>query len=259
VPACQITTYYYVGFAYVMMRRYADTIRTYNNSLLYMQRIRQMFQAKSYQNDQVNKQTDQMYTMLAVCLVLHPQSIDESINAVLQDRKFSEKISRMQNGDLKEFESCFLFACPKFLSPVMPTLGLDGSAAPDPAQEPLNIQKTIFLQEVAQQIYLPTIRSFLKLYTTMPISKLSAFMETDATALSECLLCFKHKMHNVVWTKGISSLDGEFQAGSEVDFYIDKDMVHIADTKVGRRYGDYFIRHIHIMEELHRTLRGLKF
>ena len=111
VPACQITTYYYVGFAYVMMRRYADAIRTYQNSLLYVQRMRQMFQAKSYQNDQViestqpeifwlgyftsiglfanfysdffilqvNKQTEQMYTMLAVCLVLHPQSIDESI------------------------------------------------------------------------------------------------------------------------------------------------------------------------------------
>ena len=42
-----------------------------------------------------------MYTMLAVCLVLHPQSIDESINSVLQDRKFAEKISRMQAGDLK--------------------------------------------------------------------------------------------------------------------------------------------------------------
>ena len=46
---------------------------------------------------------------------------------------------------------------------------------------------------------------------------------------------------------------------SQVDFYIDKDMVHIADTKVGRRYGDYFIRHIHIMDELHRALKSLKF
>jgi len=255
VPACQITTYYYVGFAYVMMRRYADGIRTYTNALLYIQRMRQMFQAKSYQNDQVNKQTDQMYTMLAVCLVLHPQSIDESINSVLQDRKYAEKVSRMQQGDLKEFENSFLFACPKFLSPVPPAL----DAPPDPNQEPLHIQKTIFLQEVGQQIYLPTIRSFLKLYTTMPVSKLAAFMDIDQTVLMECLLCFKHKMYNVVWSKGISSLDGEFQAGSEVDFYIDKDMVHIADTKVGQRYGDYFIRQIHIMEELHRAMKKLKF
>jgi len=42
-----------------------------------------------------------MYTMLAICLVLHPQSIDESINSVLQDRKYADKISRMQQGDLK--------------------------------------------------------------------------------------------------------------------------------------------------------------
>ncbi|MDK2413600.1 hypothetical protein QHH03_31395, partial [Aphanizomenon sp. 202] len=38
VPACQITTYYYVGFAYMMMRRYADAIRTFSNILVYIQR-----------------------------------------------------------------------------------------------------------------------------------------------------------------------------------------------------------------------------
>jgi len=61
----------------------------------------------------------------------------------------------------------------------------------------------------------------------MPISKLAAFMETDQTALMECLLCFKHKMHNVVWSKGISSLDGEFQAGSEVRFYCNYEILAI--------------------------------
>lgn len=45
----------------------------------------------------------------------------------------------------------------------------------------------------------------------------------------------------------------------QVDFYIDKDMIHVADTKVGQRYGDYFIRQIHIMEELHRAMKKLKF
>lgn len=29
-------------------------------------------------------------------------------------------------------------------------------------------------------------------------------------------------MKNVVWTKGTSGLEGEFQSASEVDFYIDK-------------------------------------
>lgn len=93
----------------------------------------------------------------------------------------------------------------------------------------------------------------------MPLEKLAGFMELDETTLMECLLCFKHKMHNIVWSKGVSSLEGEFQAGSEVDFYIDKRMIHIADTKVGRRYGDYFIRQIHQFEELGRGLKSLRF
>lgn len=30
-----------------------------------------------------------------------------------------------------------------------------------------------------------------------------------------------------------------------------QDMIHIADTKVARRYGDFFIRQIHKFEEVH--------
>ena len=44
VPGCQISMYYYVGFAYMMMRRYADAIRTFSNILLYIQRTRGLFQ-----------------------------------------------------------------------------------------------------------------------------------------------------------------------------------------------------------------------
>ena len=46
VPGCQITMYYYVGFAYMMMRRYADAVRTFSNILLYIQRTRGLFQVR---------------------------------------------------------------------------------------------------------------------------------------------------------------------------------------------------------------------
>jgi hypothetical protein len=38
----------YSRFAYMMMRRYADAIRTFSNILLYVQRTKQMFQVESY-------------------------------------------------------------------------------------------------------------------------------------------------------------------------------------------------------------------
>ncbi|GFG36307.1 hypothetical protein Cfor_00835 [Coptotermes formosanus] len=224
VPACQISTSYYVGFAYMMMRRYSDAIRTFSSILLYIQRTKQLFQSRTYQNDQINKQTEQMYHLLAICLVLHPQCIDESIHQALREKNYHEKMYKMQYGELSEFESCFLFACPKFLSPAPPPLDATGDY--DYVKEAIKHQTQVFMDEVRQQKMLPTIRSYLKLYTTLPLSKLATFMgqgsqdenrdlKKEIEALIIHLLCFKHKMKNVVWTKGTSGLEGKFQSGSE--------------------------------------------
>lgn len=270
VPACQISTSYYVGFAYMMMRRYSDAIRTLSSALLYVQRTKQLFSSRSYQNDQINKQTDQMYNLLAICLVLHPQCVDESIQQVLREKNYHEKMYKMQYGDLGEFESCFTFACPKFLSPSPPPI--DATTTNNYSRDAVKYQTQVFMDEVKQQKMLPTIRSYLKLYTTLPLAKLAAFMSAarsgtaggerdsarERAALAIHLLCFKHKMKNVVWTKGPSGLDGKFQSGSELDFYIDNDMIHIADTKVAHRYGDFFIRKILKFEELNRKLHHIK-
>ncbi|KAK6169058.1 hypothetical protein SNE40_020183 [Patella caerulea] len=252
VPACQITTFYYVGFAYMMMRRYQDAIRTFSNILLYIQRTKNMFLSNKPQiYDQISKVNDKMYTLLSICLTLHPMRIDESVHSQLRE-KCADKMLRMQKGDINEFEQSFSFACPKFLSPVPPNYESLGA---NYHKEPFNLQLRVFLDEVGQQILVPTIRSYLKLYTTLPVYKLAAFMDVNEDVLKTQLMCFKHKMKNVVWTKGTSGLDGEFQSASEVDFYIDKDMIHVADTKVARRYGDFYIRQIHKFDEITRTLK----
>ncbi|CAG0920680.1 unnamed protein product [Notodromas monacha] len=241
----------------MIMRRYADAIRTFSNILLYIQRTRNMFQAKNYQNDLINKQTEQMYILLSICMTLHPQLIDESLMQVLREKPHSERMAKMQRGDLQEFDVSFSFACPKFLSPLPPSAD---EMQVNFDKEPLQLQLKVFSDEVQQQLYIGTIRSYLKLYTTMPISKLANFLEMEVETLKEHLLCFKHKMRNLVSTKGcVSALDGEFESGSEVDFYIDGDMIHVADTKVSRRYGDFFIRQIHKFDELNRNLKGLPY
>lgn len=107
----------------------------------------------------------------------------------------------------------------------------------------------------------------MKLYTTLPLSKLASFMygqernnemDKNIQELRVHLMCFKHKMKNIVWTKGTSGLEGTFQSGSELDFYVDNDMIHIADTKVAPPYGDFFIRKIHKFDELNRKLQSIK-
>ena len=96
---------------------------------------------KTYQNDQINKQTDQMYVLLAMCLVLHPQRIDESLHSMLKEKNYAEKMNKMQGGDLSEFEACFTFACPKFLSPVPPPIeGIAADSSGMVHKEPLKLQ-----------------------------------------------------------------------------------------------------------------------
>lgn len=150
-------------------------------------------------------------------------------------------------------------------------------------KDPMEHQLLVFMDEVRQQKDLPTTRSYLKLYTTLPLAKLASFIDPnasddDVSKLLIRLLCFKHKMRNLVWSKGPSGLEGTFKSGSEVrlyyihtvndrlligfpflqlDFYIDDDMIHIADTKVSHRYGDFFVRKILKFNELNRKLKNI--
>lgn len=258
--ACQTTTYYYVSFAYMMMRRYTDAIRTCTSLLAYLQRAKPPINQhhKTFQQEMVEKQTDKMYTLLAICLALHPQRIDESVSTQMQE-KFGDMYGKLQRGDVNEFETQFKFVCPKFVSATPTTFDADGNLLETPKHEPIKQQLKVFMDEVTQQLPLLVIRSYLKLYKTMSIGKLAAFLETDQEKLEESLLCFKHKKQSMVCQKdSATALDGELMSGSDVDFYIDKDMIHIADTKVARRYGDYFMRQIHKFEDLYKVVKNIK-
>jgi len=250
VAACQVTTYYYVGFAYMMMRRYEDAIRTFTNVLQFVIRSKQTIATKSYQYDQIKKKTEQMYTLLCICIVLCPQRIDESVNQQLRE-KLTDKMLKMQKGDTSVFEECFSYSCPKFISPIPPNYDAPPANC---HMEPFNLQLRMFMDEVQQQSIIPVIRSYLKLYTTMSIPKLASLSDLEEDTLQTALLCFKHKQRNLTWTKGTDALEGELLSAPETDFYIDNEMIHIADTKIARRYGDFFIRQIAKIEEVNKSL-----
>jgi translation initiation factor 3 subunit L len=175
VPASQIALYYYMGFSYFMMRKYRDTVRVFSNIIVFIQRVKQHFQPKSYQFDLVVKQNDQMLYILAMVLTLYPQHVDEAVNSQLKDRRFQEDMTKLQDGDTATFKKLFLQCCPKFISPVPP----DYEALPDNYnyKAPTEHQCNLFMRELEPQLILPVIRSYLKFYTTMPVAKLASFME----------------------------------------------------------------------------------
>lgn len=50
----------------------------------------------------------------------------------------------------------------------------------------------------------------------------------------------QHKMKNIVWVGTASGLDGEFQSGSDIDFYVDKvgALVHVALRRCSESTAD---------------------
>ena len=96
VTACTVATYYYVGFCYLMLRRYPDAIRTFVAVLNLILRMRQ-FHTRSYQYDQINKTADRMYALFAICNALSPSRLDDNIANTSKER-FGDQFAKMARG-----------------------------------------------------------------------------------------------------------------------------------------------------------------
>merc|ERR1712232_1533977 len=67
IPACHVSLYYYMGFAYLMLRRYKDAIRTFSDILVFISKTSGV-NTSSYQYDQMVKKHDQMFSLLLICI-----------------------------------------------------------------------------------------------------------------------------------------------------------------------------------------------
>jgi translation initiation factor 3 subunit L len=261
VVACHITLYYYTGFVFMMMRRYSDAIKFFTQLLTYINRIKNIH-AKSYQYDDTTKKNEQIYYLLAMTLSLCPQrhGIDEVVVTSLRDR-LGDKMARLAQGEIEAYSEMFKYACPKFIS--MSTSFSSDTSTPTSVMEALELQRNVFLNEVKQQVVLPTIRSYLSLYSTITVGKLATFMETDNHNIPEnmfrmYLLRLKHKTRQLVWTGGRPS-EGERLSVSDIAFYIDKDMVYVQNSvnvasQQQRSHAQYFIDQIRYLKPCLETL-----
>ncbi len=238
VMAAHFTTYYYVGFSYMMMRRYADAIRMFSHILVYVSRTKN-FQ-KNAQYDSVSKKNDQMYALVAICVAFSPTKLDDTIHTALRE-KYGDQLVRLQRGgpeSLPLFEDLFRTACPKFISPTPPDFDV-----PDLNVDPVDHHCSIFMAEVRNTMSSPTVRSYLKLYTTMDLKKLAGFLEVEPERLRSWLLVNKQRSRQVRWAEG-ALLDGEVVNGSDLDYAMQGDLIHVSEAKVGRRLVDWYLRNL---------------
>ncbi|KAF2425306.1 eukaryotic translation initiation factor 3 [Tothia fuscella] len=238
VMDAHFTTYYYVGFSYMMMRRYADAIRMFSHILVYVSRTKNY--NKNAQYDNITKKNDQMYALIAMCVAFQPTRLDDTIHTAIRE-KYGEQFNRMQRGgpeSLPIFEEMFRGSCPKFISPTPPDFD-----NPEINVDPIEHHLAIFMDEVKNNMWSPTVKSYLKLYTTMDLKKLAGFLEVEPEKLRSQLLVNKQRSRQVRWSEGFL-LDGEVVNSSDLDYALQGDLIHVSEVKIGRRLVDWYLRNL---------------
>jgi len=246
VTAAYISLYYYAGFSYMMVRRYQDAIKMFTSVLLYISRMKQ-YHTRQYDQKTNNK----MYALLAILLHFCPKRIDEHINNILR-QDHATKVLPMQSRDsedIRETEQNFSYGCPKFVSPAPPNYDDELSLH---MNAPLSLQRKLFVKEINQQTPLPTIRSYLKLYSTIDVDNLANLLQKkhDKDTLRTYLLRFIYKNRQLQWSTGMKPNEGNWASSTNLDFYIDGEMIHVIDNTVTKRYGEVFLRHCNKLEEI---------
>jgi translation initiation factor 3 subunit L len=185
---------------------------------------------------------------------------------------------------LPAFEELFLYACPKFISANPPPYDDQeqlAAYAEDPPPEPAQHHLALFLADVRAQAAVPTLRSFLKLYTSLDAAKLAGFLDADEEEMVQQMMAVKAASRSVSRVGNEQNLlDGQMISTSDMDFVInevrpnsffarlfdvvtnpcihfvsDQNMVHISEVTVGRRFAGWFIRNT---EHAQRVLDGVK-
>lgn len=146
---------------------------------------------------------------------------------------------------LATFQEMFLHGSPRFISPNPPPYELEAddalqayAALPDASAH----QLSLFLSSVQPQLTTSTLRSFLRLYTTLGTDKLANFLNVSEEEVLEMLMVAKGAARKLTWVEG-SLLEGETVGVSDINFGIDEGHLTVAQSTTSRRYGDFFLRH----------------
>lgn len=249
VLTAHTSLYYYVGFSYLMLRRYADARDAVVDCILYYGREKfGMSPHFKLQEEGILLKIEQMYGVLALALVFSPhEELDESIKTGLFDTSKGDLYLRyVERGDVGALDQLFAECAPKFVTPSVP----DYDAKDDTHLATYNLQLRILQTEVRQRDRLQDVYSYLKMCTSITTAKLAGFLAVDEDTLATYLMNTKHKRRNKTVAESKPVSDGVWRSEAIVEFSVVKDMVQVAEHNTTRRYGQYFIGQINKFENL---------
>ena len=144
-----------------------------------------------------------------------------------------------------------------------------------------------FLNEVKQQNQLPLVRSYLKLYKSITVSKLAKFCNLSEEKVLTQLVAMNTKAYQKTHTNpgtkhsilffffiiknnilivfcyhfvGTPPMEGSYSSVTDLKYFVYGDMIHISEARAARRYGEYFMNHTlklqRVIEDLETKTHG---
>jgi translation initiation factor 3 subunit L len=212
---------------------------------------------------QLMKQYDRMICLLVVLTQLVPNALptiaDEATRRAIRDKLNKDSAvgggggggggggSNNGGGTLEDY-----FASPKFIAVHnYGTVPADAAASTTLSLTASNVpfhryQTNLFLKEAQLQLPYRTLRSYLKLYTSLPLDKLANFYDTSVDKVLPLLLSYKNRMRQLEATAASSTSPSSSSYGTAMDihYYVVGSMCHIDEPERQRRFETHFFSQI---------------
>lgn len=199
-----------------------------------------------------------MIALLAICTHLCPNisnsnHFEESIAKAIRE-KHGAQLSKEAIAEL------FVFCSPKFISPFLPDFTQPPPSMPGSGpwvENALKHQVRLLEQnELAPQSTFRELRSFLKLYTSISVSKLVSF-GNDPVSLVALKLFMRQLESNTAVVEAAAAgneattsivpswKNATYKSAMDIHYYlVDDDTVHVDEPEKERRFENYFLGQI---------------
>lgn len=282
LPICHFNVMYHIGVSNMMLKRFNEALDVFSEIILYVLRVLKPGAGSQLRQGvpaQLQRMVDKAMSLTAILMTIHPAyRMEDQVREAIET-KFSEKIRRLQVGDRSSVVELFESSCPKFISPVVPDYAANAAAIAAASggpvatvqtpQDVFNQQSSVFINEIMQYVPFLQLRSYLSMYASIDLSKLSRFAEMSELDLICLLLSYKNKIHaiavastnsNVASTVATSANSKSTRTGQDLQFRIDSNGVLVIDSIPGK-YDAVLARERHFLsgvrkhDELQKQLR----
>jgi translation initiation factor 3 subunit L len=231
VVAARISLSYHAGGAYLQLRRFQDAAAILTSCASFLQRG---FKTGTVRHDQFNKQYERILSLLAIlmhiCPALSTLTTTTTDEAVFRAVREKHPVSKLEAASsLDEW-----FQSPQFIN-------ADSVSGISTHKH----QVALFNKSMEPVVPGKNLRSFLKLYTSLPVSKLATFHDKSETDSLPLLLSYKARMRQMERNSESDSYSaGTYKSALDIHYYVENDTVLIDEAELQRRFETYFCNQI---------------